>query len=102
MYRYIADSPGFSRPSWMDDEQYQEFRMTPEYAAEVSYVPDEDPYTGFEDEFGDYADAMAEAEDERLNEAAREAEEMPFEELEAAFEIFQEIIARRREEEGRS
>lgn len=50
---YIPDSPGFRRPAWMDDEEYAEFRMTPEYAAEVRYEPDYDPYDDpFYDQLG--------------------------------------------------
>jgi hypothetical protein len=50
---YIPDSPGVSRPGWMDDEDWAEYQMSPEYAYEVSYVPDHDPYDDmFFDHFG--------------------------------------------------
>lgn len=100
MHRYIPDSPGVSRPRWMNDEEWSEYRMTPEYAHEVSYVPDE-PY-GFDDIDQDRYDAMAEEEavqrEERLDAARREAEEIPLEELEAAAEMLDGLIQRRREE----
>lgn len=44
----IIKGGGVSQPEWMDDDQYGEYKMTAEYAYEVSYVgfdePDEDDY----------------------------------------------------------
>lgn len=96
--RYVPDSPGVSRPGWMDDEEWSEYRMTAEYAYEVSHVPDEpfdpDPF----DE--DFADFQAEQTQEHLDELESEAEEIPLHELEAAAEIINEALRRRKEEEG--
>lgn len=44
----IIKGGGVCKPEWMDDDQYGEYKMTAEYAHEVSYVgfdePDEDDY----------------------------------------------------------
>jgi hypothetical protein len=44
----IIKGGGVSQPEWMDDDQYSEYKMTAEYAHEVSYQgfdePDEDDY----------------------------------------------------------
>jgi hypothetical protein len=44
----IIKGGGVCKPEWMDDDQYGEYKMTAEYAYEVSYVgfdePDEDDY----------------------------------------------------------
>jgi hypothetical protein len=44
----IIKGGGVCRPEWMDDDQWGEYRMSSEYAHEVSYVgfdePDEDYY----------------------------------------------------------
>ena len=36
----IIKGGGVSKPEWMDDEQYQEYKMTAEYAYEVSHISD--------------------------------------------------------------
>ena len=44
----IIKGGGVSKPEWMDNDQYSEYRMSSEYAHEVSYQgfdePDEDDY----------------------------------------------------------
>jgi hypothetical protein len=44
----IIEGGGVSKPEWMDEDQYSEYKMTAEYAHEVSYQgfdePDEDDY----------------------------------------------------------
>lgn len=36
----IIKGGGVSKPEWMDDDEYQEYKMTAEYAYEVSHVSD--------------------------------------------------------------
>lgn len=47
---YIPDSPGATVPAWMDPEEAAEYRaMSPEYANDLTYVPDEPYEYGFDD-----------------------------------------------------
>lgn len=57
MRRYIPDSPGLTRPSHMDELDWQEYMMTDEARHELTYVPDDDLY--YDDDDG-YYDAVAE------------------------------------------
>ena len=94
MRRFVPDSPGFVRPSWMDDEQYAEFRMTPEYAMEVSRPEEPDDFYVPPGE-DDYADFMAQQDEDHIEEACDEAKEMPLDELKEAHHRIGEIIAER-------
>lgn len=83
----------------MSDEDWAEYRMSPEYAHEVRHVPDEgEP---FSDDFENYdrAEFEAQAREDRLEDARREAEEIPLDELEAAAEILDREIQRRKDED---
>lgn len=53
------DSPGLSRPEWMDDEEWAEYRMTEEARRELTYEPDYEPYA-YGDEAYDRAEFYAE------------------------------------------
>lgn len=57
----MYDSPGLSRPGWMDDQEWSEYLMTEEARYELTYVPDEPgPYDYYDDRADDYADYMGE------------------------------------------
>jgi hypothetical protein len=40
----IIEGGGCSQPEWMDNDQYGEYKMSAEYAHEVSYVDFDEPY----------------------------------------------------------
>jgi hypothetical protein len=39
----IIEGGGVSRPEWMDDDRWGEYRMSAEYASEISYVGFDEP-----------------------------------------------------------